>query len=159
MGDHLKIVVFELCGERYGIRAEEVREVLRSVAITRLPGAPAVVEGVIDLRGVIVPVIAVRDRVGLPPKAVEVSDHLIVGVVGERVVALRVDEAKSLSELDMDSFEAAERLAPDAEFVLGLARLTDGLVVIHDLARFLSRVEAEALSEALGRSAVEGGAP
>lgn len=158
MSDPRKILTFEVCGERYGIRAGQVREVLRAVSVTRLPGAPDVVEGVIDLRGVVVPVIDLRTRLGLPPKPVEVSDHLIVAVAGDRVVALRVDEAKSLTELDVDTLEAAERLAPAAEFILGLARLPEGLVVIHDLERFLSGAEAEVLAEALGNAAMNAGA-
>ena len=90
-GSYLEVVVFEVGGRRYGLLASDVRELVRVAALLPLPRAPAVVEGILNLRGRVVPVYDIRSRFGLPPKAVELTDHLIVAQAGERLVAVRVD--------------------------------------------------------------------
>lgn len=128
---------------------ESVREVVRVVKLTRLPDAPAPVEGIFDLRGVLVPVLDLRKRLGLPAKEIEVSDHLIVAEVGPQTVAIRVDAADSLHEVEMHSWDDVGDPGRERELTAGIARLPDGLVVIYDLERFLSVPEAEALLAAL----------
>jgi purine-binding chemotaxis protein CheW len=140
-----KILVFALGSQRYALWGSDVRELLRAVAVAPLPRAPRIVEGVIDLRGRVVPVLDIRGRFGLPAKPIEPSDHLIVAAVGPRLVVIRVDRA-----LDLVTVEGAE-LAPatGGSYVAGVARLPDGLAVIHDLRTFLEASETVALDQAL----------
>jgi purine-binding chemotaxis protein CheW len=145
----LAVVVFELDGRRFGLPAADVGELLRAVAVVPLPRAPAVVRGVINLRGRVVPVLDVRGRFRLPPREVEPADHLIVARTGGRLVALHVDRATDLLHLDAADLTDARGLVPGAEHVRWVARLPHDLVLIHDLATFLSRAEAAALDEAL----------
>ncbi len=157
-----EVLVFEIGGQRYALPAADVREIVRAVAITPLPRAPAIVEGVINLRGTIVPVLDLRSRFRLPAKALEPADHLIVARAGERLVALRVDRALELVELNAADVEEARGLVPGAEYIAWVARLPENLVLIHDLRTFLSRAEAQALEEALpaaGPGTAEGGSP
>src|SRR5436189_5306070 len=77
-----EILIFEIGGRRYGLPASDIRELVRAVAIRRLPLDSAFIEGVIDLRGAIVPVLDLRARLRLPSKAVEPSDHLIIIAAG-----------------------------------------------------------------------------
>jgi len=116
--------------------------VVRAVAIAALPKAPPIVEGIINLRGTLVPVLDVRQRFGLPPAPLAPDQHLIIAHAGNRLVALRVDRALDLVVIDQDAVESAARVAPGAEYVSGIAKLADGLLVIHDLERFLSLEEA-----------------
>src|SRR5438270_7042780 len=95
----LEALVFEVEGQRYGLAAGAVRELLRMVAVVPLPGAPAVIEGVVNLRGAVVPVLDLRRRFGLPARAATPTDHLIVADAGGRAVALRVDRAVELVPL------------------------------------------------------------
>jgi purine-binding chemotaxis protein CheW len=148
-GNSLDVVVFEVGGQRYGLPAADVRELVRAVLPVPLPRAPAVVEGVINLRGRVVPVLDVRARFRLPAKAVEATDHLLVAQAGERVVALRVDRVTDLRRLDAADVEDAKGVVPGAEYVAWVAKLPDNLVLIHDLRTFLSRAESEALAELL----------
>jgi purine-binding chemotaxis protein CheW len=145
----LDIVVFEAGGQRYGLPAADVREVLRAAALTPLPGAPAVIEGVLNVRGAIVTVLDLRARFRLPPKVLEPSDHLIVATAGPRVVALRADRALGLVRLAADLVEDPRRLVPGTEYVAGVAPVEDGLLLIHDLRTFLSASEAATLDDAL----------
>jgi purine-binding chemotaxis protein CheW len=143
------LLVFALGPHRFGLPAEVVVEVVRVVASTPLPGAPATVEGVINVRGTIVPVLDVRARFGLPAADVDPDQHLILARAGPRVVALRVDRALALQAISDDAVVPVERMAPGTPLVSGVARLPDGVLVIHDIERFLSFEERERLDVAL----------
>jgi purine-binding chemotaxis protein CheW len=145
----LDVVVFELGGQLFGLPASDVRELLRAVAVVPLPRAPAVVKGVFNLRGRVVPVLDVRARFGLPHGVIEPADHFIVARAGERLVALHVDRATDLVRLNAADLEAARGLVPGTEYVAWVAKVPNNLVLIHDLPTFLSRAEAAVLDEAL----------
>jgi purine-binding chemotaxis protein CheW len=152
-GQQRDILLFALGGQRYGLWARDVRELLRAVAIVPLPRAPRVVEGVINLRGRVVPVLDLRARFGLPGKQLETSDHLIVAAVGARLVAIRADQALDLLPVELDRAQLEDLKASGAEYLAGVARLPDGLALIHDLEAFLSAGESIALDDALGAAA------
>ncbi len=147
----MEILIFELAEQRYAVALRSVREVVRAVANTPLPRGPAVIHGIINVRGTLVPVFDLRARFGLPPKALEPSDHLIIAWARSRLVALRVDRADWMMDLAPDELQDAATIVPQAEYVDGVAKLPDGLVLIHDLDTFLSDAESEALDEAMAR--------
>ena len=144
-----EVLVFEVGSQRYALPTADVCELVRAVAITPVPGAPGVIEGVVDVRGRVLPVLDVRARFRLPAKALDPSDHFIVASAGPRGVILRVDRATHLALLDEASVQPPQTLGPGAAYVAGVARLEDGLVLIHDLTTFLSSAEADSLDEAL----------
>ena len=148
-GQPLEVVVFEVGGQQYGLPASDVRELQRAATLTPLPRAPAVVEGVINLRGTVLPVLDIRSRFGLPPKPMEHTDHFVVAHAGERLVALRVDRATDLVRVAAADVEDARGSVPGVEYVAWVAKLPHSLVLIHDLRTFLSRAEAAELDEAL----------
>lgn len=151
----LEILVFELAGQRFGVEAYTVVEIARAVAITPLPKAPTVIEGVINRRGVIVPVLDIRRRFRLASKPLEPSDHLVVARAGNRTVALRVDRVHALLTVDAKDVEQGKQAVPESDYVAGIAKLTDGLVVLHDIATFLSQAEAVDVDDALAAHAAE----
>jgi purine-binding chemotaxis protein CheW len=144
-----QILLVRVGGERYGVPLGAVREIVRAVAITPLPGAPRVVEGVIDVRGQVVPVLNLRRRFGHPEKPLDPSERIVLVHAGERPAALRVDEAEGLADLVAGAVEDARAVTPGAEHVAGVAKLADGVVLIHDPAAFLSQAEAAVLDEAM----------
>jgi purine-binding chemotaxis protein CheW len=144
----LSLLVFSLDRERCALVADKVREVVRAVAVASLPKAPAIVEGVINVRGEIVPVLDIRGRFGLPPAALHPDQHFIVVRAGARTVALRVDRAHDLVEVDARIVESPA-VAPGAKYLAGIARLADGLLVIHDIESFLSLDEGRAVDRAI----------
>jgi purine-binding chemotaxis protein CheW len=149
------LLTFALGDQRFALPSSAVTEIVRLVAAARLPGAPDIVEGVVNLRGRLVPVLDVRARFGVPPAEPDPDQHLIVARAGLRLVALRVDRALELVSVAADAIEPTARVAPGVPLVKGCARLADGVLVIHDLERFLSldagvRLDA-ALSDAGGR--------
>ncbi len=83
------LVVFALDDQRYALALARVQRCIRVVAITPLPEAPAIVLGIIDLGGGVIPVINIRKRFNHPPRDVRLSDYLIAATTGKRTVALR----------------------------------------------------------------------
>lgn len=145
----LEILVFSLGTARYALPSADVDGLVRMVATTPLPRAPAIVEGVIDVHGEILPVLDVRARFGLAPRAPRLTDRLILAKTGGRRVALRCDDVTGLVRVEPNPGSLAH-VGPAASAQLaGVATLADGLVLIHDLKTFLSEAEAEALDAAL----------
>jgi purine-binding chemotaxis protein CheW len=149
----LESLVFMLAAERFALPLRDVHQVLRAVAIRSLPQAPEIVEGLIDLRGELVPVLDLRARFALSKKALAPSDHLLIAQAGARKVALRVDQALGLERLTSVDPERAPNLPRGLGLVAGVASTADGLVLIHDLRAFLSEAEALELDHALHEAA------
>lgn len=153
--DEVALVVTEIDGRRLALPLSDVLEVQRMVALTPLPEAPAVVEGVIDLRGQVVPVLDVRARFDLPPSAPSLSDQLVVARAGERTVAIRVGSTVGVRAVPTRSLDRTATDIPGVAHVAGVARDDEGLLVVHDLATFLSWDEARQLGGALTRHEAE----
>jgi purine-binding chemotaxis protein CheW len=148
-GNTREVLVFEVAGQKYGLPSEDVRELVRAVAITPLPSAPPAIEGVVNVRGRVLPVLDMRARFHLPPRILDPSDHFIVAAAGTRGVILRVDRATHLAMIEEASIQAPETLGPSADYVAGVAKVDGGMVLIHDLATFLTAAEAATLDAAL----------
>lgn len=146
----MRVVVFQLDDARFALPAASVLEVLRAVAVTRLPGAPPVVEGIVNVRGAVVPVLDLRARFGLPRRDLRPSDHLLLARAGDRDVLVRADRALDVRDVADAEISSLRSVVPRAPHVAGVLRLEDGLVLLHDLAAFLAEAEAAALDAALG---------
>jgi purine-binding chemotaxis protein CheW len=126
--------------EELGIDILNVQEIIPIIDVTPVPKAPASVEGVINLRGRIIPVLDLRRRFGLP--AIERSPHarIVLVTVKGRAVGLIVDAVSEVQRVRQSVIEPAPSLGsgPSAEYVQGIGRLDDHLLVIIDLLRLLT---------------------
>jgi purine-binding chemotaxis protein CheW len=136
-----------------GLPSMAVREIVRAVAITPLPGAPSIAEGAINVRGEIVPVIDVRHRLSLPARALDPDQLLVILSVNDRVLAIRVDDVDEPVDVDSESVQASGILSPALSGLAGLAAGPDGVLVMYDPGSFISQAEAEALDSALAQPA------
>ena len=132
------LVVFSLDGQRYALPLARVLRSILAAAVTRLPGAPAIVRGSIDLGDGAIPVIDLRERFNHRPRNGRMFDHLLVASTGTRTVALLVDETRGIIEASPGHCTPAREIPPRLEHVDGAVRLEDGLILIHDLERLLS---------------------
>ena len=155
----MHLLLFRLDDIRGALPLAQLQETVRAVAITPLAGAPGVVEGVIDVRGTVVPVLDLRARFRLPARPVIPADHLIIAHAGDRTVALRVDEAQDVVTLADETVTPAGPDDPALAHLAGVARLPDGLVLVHDLQAFLTQGEEQALAAALHARPAGDGAP
>jgi purine-binding chemotaxis protein CheW len=133
--------------------ATAVQEIVRAVAITALPGAPAIIEGAVNVRGALVPVVDVRARLRLPARALDPDQFLVMLQAGDRTVALRVDEVDDLVDVSPREIEGTGTLSPAMQGLAGLSARADGMLVIYDPAAFVSQAESQALDAALAAHA------
>jgi purine-binding chemotaxis protein CheW len=156
MATPVQLVMFRLEGQRYAVRLAVVERIVRAVAVTSLPDAPAIVLGAIDVAGRIIPVLNVRRRLGLPERDIGVPDQFLIARTTRRPVALVVDEALGLVEIPAAAIVESVQIVPGLGFIEGVVVLPDGLALIHDLESFLSLEEAETLGAVLSREVTGG---
>src|SRR5438309_3730576 len=145
--DERQLVVFQLGAELYGVEISRVHEIIRLQAVTRVPRSPAFVEGVINLRGKVIPVVDLRRRFGLPTADHTRASRIVVVEIGDQVVGIIVD---GVSEVLRVSSVIVEPPSPvvagiDSEYLHGIAKLPERLVILLDLDRILAKEERRAL--------------
>jgi purine-binding chemotaxis protein CheW len=148
-GVNMQVIVVRVRGETFGVPAQHVTEIIRAVAVSPLPGSPTVISGVINVRGTPVVVIDPAVRFGKAEMPVKPDDNFILVRTEARTIAVRVDIAEDLIDVD-DSVLTAPRSASSAvDKIHGIAAMPDGALVIYDTAAFLTQAEDEAIAQAL----------
>ncbi|MHB0991469.1 MAG: chemotaxis protein CheW [Burkholderiales bacterium] len=143
------LVVFTLDDQRYALPLFEVDRVVRMVAITSLPNAPAIILGAVNFQGRVIPVVNVRRRFCLPERRIALNYRMIVAHTARRSLALVVDTVPDVIACAAEMRIATESIVPGLEYVEGVVKLTDGLIFIHDLNKFLSLEEEVFLDQTL----------
>ena len=142
--DLLQLVIFQLGGEEFGVEIMQVQEIIRMPEITRIPQSPGYVEGVINLRGKIIVVINLDTRFGLNSKELDDDSRIIIVEVGENVVGMVVDSVSEVLRLATSSVEPAPEIISSkikADYLKGVGKLDDRLLILLDLERVLSEEE------------------
>jgi purine-binding chemotaxis protein CheW len=149
MGALIQLLAFELSARRLALPVELVETIVWAVRITPLPHAPPFVEGLINLRGRVVPVVDLRRRFGLATVPLALEQRFVVVRNGHRTLALRVDRVDAVVTVEPEAVERAERVVPGARHAAALVRLPDGVLVIQDLEALLSSEDGAQLDEAI----------
>src|SRR5471030_1590202 len=128
-------VVFSLAGTEYALPVETVLQMETFSGATHVPGAPAYVAGIVTVRGLVVPVVDLRTRFGLPPAALTLNTRIIVTESQGRVVALRVDSAREVLKLDIEKHQPAPSVVSEraSGFVQGVHAVGPRLLLLVDL--------------------------
>ena len=147
-----RFFVFLLAGQRYALPLAAVDQVVRAVEYTVLPKAPDIVLGIINARGRVIPLINIRRRFRLLEREVALTDQMVIAHTARRPVALLVDGVAGMLENPEHGTVSVADILPDADYVDGVVKLQDGLILIHDLDRFLSLEEEDSLDRALEES-------
>ena len=152
MSSVIELVEFALDGRRYGLLLSTVARVVRMVDVTPLPKAPEIVLGVINVRGQVIPVVNIRRRFRLPEREPTLSDHIVIARTTRRTAALITDSVAGVFECLEREVVPSQAIAPGIQYVAGVVKLSDGMVLVHDLDRFLSLDEEQGLDEALANA-------
>lgn len=144
--------IFTLGKLRYALPLKAVERVVRMMAVMPLPKAPGIVLGVVNIHGRVIPVINMRRRFCLPEREITLTDQLIIAHTARRSVGLVADAVLDVIAYPAENLIAAEDIIPNIEYIEGVAKLADGLILIHDLDKFLSLEEENALDHALETS-------
>ena len=139
------LLLARLSDTRIGFSAHAVREILRSVAIAPLSGAPEIIEGAINLRGTVIPVVDVRRRFGVAASPNSPEQFLVLLETSDRLIAVRVDDVDDVVEVSSLDVEAPGVLSPVLQGFAGVASTPDGALVIYDADAFLTQAERDAL--------------
>lgn len=143
MSKVLQMVGFNVGGEFFGAPIGAVKEIIRVPDITHVPDTPDFVEGVVNLRGKIVPVIDMRRRVGVPSTERNRNSRILVLELAGKIVGLIVDNASDILKIQEDAIEPPPDIVSSvgAEYVTGVGKLSNKLVVLLDLSKLLSSEE------------------
>ncbi|MNW23593.1 Chemotaxis protein CheW [compost metagenome] len=144
MGEEIKVIVFKLGNEEYGIEVDKVQSIERMVPITRVPKTYTFVKGVFNMRGVVIPVIDLRGRFGLPEAEYTDQTRIVIVAVNEMQVGFIVDSANDVIDLNTDSIETPPEVVGGvkARYLRGVAKINeDRLLIMLNLAEVLNKSE------------------
>lgn len=152
MAEKSHFVIFTLDDQKFALPLSSVDKIARAAAIRPIPKAGDVILGVVNVQGKVIPVLDLKKRFGIPTRPVTVSDHLIIARSSTRVLALLVDSVQDILETDSRAVTDHSAILDRMDFVEGVLRMDDGMVLINDLERLLSGDEAVELDKALQKS-------
>ncbi len=139
----IQLACFRLGGELYALDILKIKEIIRPQKLTPVPKAPRFIEGVINLRGAVIPVADLRKRFDQPAVEDPRKNRIVVCQLGGKAIGLLVDEVTEVRRYTRQELSPAPQFikGPEAEFFLGVARRGDDLVLLLDLEKVLSTVE------------------
>jgi purine-binding chemotaxis protein CheW len=145
MADTIQVASFHIGTEEYGVDISQIQEIIRMMEITKLPRTPDFVEGVINLRGQLIPIIDLRTRFGMERAEVTKNSRIIVTDIGTKRVGIIVDSASEVLTIPMESIEQAPEMIAGAgtDYIQGVGKIGDRLVVLLDLTMVVSAFKAE----------------
>jgi purine-binding chemotaxis protein CheW len=138
----LQLVTFGLGGEEYAVDILKVQEINRPRQITKVPNAPCYVEGVINLRGKVIPVIDLRKKFGLPEQDNKALSRIMIMDAQGHTVGIVVDHVSEVLRIPSDIVEPAPAMAAasvEEDFIRGIAKMSDRLVILVDMDSIIGR--------------------
>lgn len=148
--ENLHLVTFELSGEEFGVDIMQVSEVIPVPRITRIPQSPEYVEGLINLRGKILVVVDLNKRLEFSSKKTDSLSRIIIVEVKDTVVGMLVNSAKEVMSLPLSSIQPPPEMIKskiNAEYLRGVGKIGNRLLILLNLAKVLGEEEIEELSE------------
>lgn len=136
-----QLVVFDLAGEVYGVNIGTVREIIRMQEITHVPNAPDYVEGVINLRSRVIPIVDLRRRFGVGVKEITPESRIVVVDIAGEDIGMMVDSVREVLRINESVVEPASSIVTTADsyYIQGIANLGERLLILLDLNRVFSR--------------------
>jgi purine-binding chemotaxis protein CheW len=149
MDKELQVVGFRIGRETFGLPISMVREIVRVPEITSVPNAPDYIEGVINLRGRIIPIVDLRKRFGEKSFEPNKKNRIVVVELGTRAIGLIVNSASEVLRIPPSDIEEPSNVFQEGElnYITGVGKLKGRLVILLDLSRILERGELRRLDE------------
>ncbi len=144
----LQLVTFHIGEEEFGVEILKVQEIIRMMGITRVPKAPDFVEGVINLRGKVIPIIDLRTRFGMAAQEHDKHTRIIVIEINGVIIGFVVDSVSEVLRIPADTVEPPPPIISgiESEYIRGVGKLADRLLILLDLDSLLSKGEQGMLS-------------
>jgi purine-binding chemotaxis protein CheW len=135
-----QLVIFEVGTEHFGIDIASVEGIVKVLEITKVPQAPACVEGVANLRGQVIPVVDLHKRFGMPNTEKTNETRIVVANVGSTKIGMIVSAVSEVLTIDDSSIEPPPSMVSNANsaYIVGIANIEKRLIILLDLAKVLS---------------------
>ncbi|MDZ5473460.1 chemotaxis protein CheW [Bacillus sp. 31A1R] len=148
----LKLIIFQLKGKEYAIPVSQVRSIEKVQHITRVPGIAPFVKGVINLRGVVTPIIDLRSRFDIDEVNYSDSTRVIIVALEDMEVGLIVDAANDVIDVATNSIEPPPEIVgmKEADYINGVVKIDKRLLILLDLSKVLNPEEVKTLNEFVG---------
>jgi purine-binding chemotaxis protein CheW len=142
----IQLVGFRLDNEDYAIAITKIQEIILMKPITRIPQVPDFIEGLINLRGSVIPIVNLRKRFGLPPREIDDETRTIVVNVHEKTVGCVVDSVTQVMRISRDQIQPPPLgvMAVNHQYLAGLVKLDDRLMIILDIDKLFQAEELAA---------------
>lgn len=143
-----KMIVFQLEDEEYAVPVNQIGSIERSLPITRVPRTAPFVKGVINLRGIVIPIIDLRLRFSMKETEFNENTRIIIAQVGDKEVGLVVDAANDVIDIPEAQIEAAPEVIESkvADYIEGVAKVDNRLLILLDLYKVLSLDEIDSIT-------------
>ncbi len=144
----IQLVTFKIAGEEFGVDILKVQEIIRMLPITKVPNAPPFVEGVINLRGKVIPVIDMRKRFGMKANPHDSQTRIKVMDLQGQVVGFVVDAVSEVLRIKESTVEPPPPVVAGigSDYMRGVGKIGDRLLILLDLDKLLTESELETLS-------------
>ncbi|MCK4372754.1 MAG: chemotaxis protein CheW [candidate division Zixibacteria bacterium] len=138
-GELLQLVSFNIGSEEFGVDILKVQEINRMVEITRVPQAPPYVEGVINLRGKVIPIVDLRKRFNMEEKEYDKNTRIVVVDISGNIMGMVVDSVSEVLRLPANTIEPPPEIVAsiNSEYIKGVAKLEDRLLIFLDLSKVI----------------------
>jgi purine-binding chemotaxis protein CheW len=150
-GQIRQFVSFVLQGEEYGVPILSVQEIIRYESVTKVPQSEHYIEGVLNLRGQVIPVVNLRTKFGLEGREKDKTTRIIVVEIRNRVVGMVVDEVSEVLQIDAESIAPPPPMGTSVhtEYISGMGKIGEKLIILLDIDKILSSEEENVMDEAL----------
>lgn len=147
MRQEIQLACFKIGQELYALDIMKIKEIIRPQKLTPIPKAPSFIEGVINLRGAVIPVADMRKRFDQPVGTESRKARIVISALGGKIIGLLVDEVTEVKRFGRAEIAPAPQFikGPEADYFLGVARRDDDLIMLIDLEKVLSTDEKIAL--------------
>lgn len=144
----IKAVIFQLKDEEYGVDVQQVQSIERMLHITRVPKMPDFVKGVINLRGIVTPIIDLKERFSIETTDYTNSTRIIIVQVEDKEVGLIVDSANDVIDIPTDKIEQPPEVVGriESDYIRGVAKLDERLLILLNLNKVLNAEELSAIA-------------
>ena len=151
----IQLVTFKISQEEFGVDILRVQEIIRMMSITKVPNSPSFVEGIINLRGKVIPIIDLRKRFGMELTNYNEKTRITVMDLQGQVVGFVVDAVREVLRIPKSTVEDPPQVVAGvgSEYLKGVGKLDDRLLILLDLDRLLSENEKNALAGAVSAQA------
>ncbi len=141
----LQLVTFRIGEEEFGVDILAVQEIIRLLQITPVPRAPASIEGVINLRGKVIPVVNMRSRFSLPARQATSQTRIVVMELEEKIVGFLVDAVSEVLRIPATTVEEPPPVVAGigSEYIRGVGKLDGRLLILLDLTHLMSHLDTE----------------